>query len=152
MVAKLQAFYDKLQAGEGIFAGTFLKNGEFSNTSGVLIALESALRPEHRAGIKAAQLDYEQNMRLKARSRVDELNSVCRTSENGVRAKHPGYIWAVWKDAVDGEVAYAVNPDNDVQRYIPYLGPYSFDDLKAWMIAETKYALTSCRNQESQAA
>lgn len=137
---KLKAFYEKLVSGDGVFCGTFFKTGDFEKANGVMIALQSGMRPEHKTPIQEAQTEYEQTVRLKALSRVEEFRTLKESS--GDRVRHPGYIWPVWRNGPDSEVVYAVNPDYGSQKLIPYYGPYTFESLKDWMLAEKKYALT----------
>lgn len=148
MIEKLKVFHGKLQTGDGLFAGTFLKNLKEGHISGVVIALESELRPEHHQKIKEAQLEYEVNIRLKSGSRVTELEELSR-SKNSFNKDCPGYMWPIWKDRVaDSEIVYGVNPYNEKSGLIPYFGPYEFEDLKKWILAEEKFKLTPYRGKE----
>jgi hypothetical protein len=140
LVSKLKVFFDALQQGDGIFAGSFLKSDEFEDAGGVIVALSSKLRPEHHQCIKDAQSEFEQGLRLKAKSRVQELKDMCNASK-AAHVSMPGYVWPQWLDGVDGEVVYAVNPGYYEQKHIAYIGPYTFDSLKEWILAETKYKL-----------
>jgi hypothetical protein len=144
LVAKLKVFFDALQAGDGIFGGTFLDvySGTFEGGKGVLIARSSKLRPEHWEGSKVAQAEFEQDLRLKSRSRIPELHQLRRDQKDS-GATSPGYFWPVWKHGVvDGEVVYAVNPSYEANKLIPYFGPYTYEDLAAWTLAKVKYKLT----------
>lgn len=146
--AKLKVFFEALQKRDGIFAGTFLKSEEFEGATGVMIALQSKLRPEHRIAIKAAQTDYEQSLRLKALSRVAELHDLKRAADAPAHVRHPGHLWPVWENGPGSTVMYAVNPDYMSKKWVGY-GPYSFEDLKAWMLAETPYNLVSSRKPKA---
>jgi hypothetical protein len=126
-VRLLRKFAEQLKAGHAVFAGTFFKGSDKQRLAGVIIALEPLFRPEHRAEIKKAQLEYESNLRLKAMSRVNELNKL--SNELGVR--HPGHFWPVWSDGGEAQVLYALNPGYGVKA--PYYGPYTFDAVAEWM-------------------
>jgi hypothetical protein len=151
LIAKLRAFAEKLKAGQGCFAGLFLAGGT-PRLGGVIIALHTELRPEHRAAIAKAQKEYEDNMLLKARSRLDELNALAYPRQ-GKREAHwqsPGYLWPVWKDqVVGGEVMYALNPSYGVDA--AYLGPYSFEQIAQWIRAEKKFKLVPAHRTEEAA-
>ena len=151
LIKKLKAFADKLKAGQGCFAGLFLADSGNRRLSGVIVALHTELRPEHKAAIAKAQQDYESNMLLKSRSRVEELHAVAYP-RHGAREPHlktPGYMWPVWKDGVvGGEVLYALNPHNAVKAQ--YWGPYSFEQLREWIVAKDKFELVPVPRTEVQ--
>lgn len=126
-VALLRKFAEQLKAGHAVFAGTFFKFSGSQRLAGVIIAIEPLFRPEHRAEIKKAQLEYESNLRLKAMSRVDELHQLHR--ERGL--PYPGYIWPVWSDSSEGQVLYALNPGYNVRAQ--YYGPYTVEAMAEWM-------------------
>lgn len=135
-VAQLREFVQALRDGKGIFAGTFLKQVGKQHLSGVTIAIEELLRPEHRAEMKKAQAEFESEVRLMAKARTAELLALAR----GVTGRSVGHIWPVWKDrVVDGDVMYALNPGYGVDA--AYWGPYSFEQLQAWMKAGATSAL-----------
>lgn len=134
-ISALKAFHARLQAGNGIFAGTFLKEGEFSSAGGVCIAVTDLFRPEHRAGMNAAQAEFEKKFKLETLSRVKELNALMQAKKDGIA---PGYIWATWKD---DEVAYFVNPNYEAKNYISSFTHYSFEALRDWIKSPTKYKL-----------
>lgn len=69
-VKRLQAFHTSMLAGNGVFAGTFLKSHDGVRTSGVTIVDRTLLRGEHLAEIKKAQEKWEADMRLKAGSEL----------------------------------------------------------------------------------
>lgn len=145
-VEKLHRFFEKLQKGDGIFAGTFLSDTSKVRLSGVIIALQSALRPEHKAAIQQAQLEWEASIRLKARSRVEELYALCRSQDERDKPSMPGYVWPVWKDGVvDGEVLYALNPGYGVEA--DYWGPYEFEELARWVTSRHKFRLTPVKRK-----
>lgn len=70
LVAKLKRFADAVKAGNAMFAGTFLKKDGNTHLTGVIVALATSLRPEHRQEIKKVQVEWENNLQLKAHSRV----------------------------------------------------------------------------------
>lgn len=140
-VKKLARFAEKAQAGDALFAGLFLEHNRSPRFSGVTLALQSELRPEHRAAIKVAQAEWEQRILLKARSRVDELHNLCWTArrQGNAKAQLPGYIWPVWKNnEVGSQVLYRVNPDREARFKTG--GPFSYEQLAEWVLAETKVA------------
>lgn len=142
MVKKMEDFAEAIKAGDGIFAGTFLENHDGEHLAGVIIVRDSMLRPEHRAAIGKAQVDFEEKLRLAARSRLPELEALRNEMQRRAKGTHwPGYLWAVWKDGVvDGEVLYALNPSYGIDA--PYWGPYDFDQLAKWITTDgTKPAL-----------
>jgi Fe-S-cluster formation regulator IscX/YfhJ len=153
LVKKLKTFAEKLKTGQGCFAGLFLSDSGTRRLSGVIIALHTKLRPEHKAAITKAQQEYESGMLLKSRSRVDELHALAYPQQ-GKRERHlrtPGYMWPVWKDGVvGGEVLYALNPDHDVKAR--YWGPYTFEQLREWVVAQNKFELVPASCSETQAA
>lgn len=59
LVDKLQRFAEKVQAGDGIFAGSFLKDDNKEALNGVILAVKGSLRPEHRTAIATAQAKWE---------------------------------------------------------------------------------------------
>lgn len=144
LVKKLQKFANTVMEGDGVFAGTFLTKHGKEELTGVVIALQSALRPEHRKEISDAQSKWEANMRLKAQSRADELARISWDKKAHPHAASPGFIWPVWKDGVvDGEVRYALNPGYQVDAQ--YWGPYTFEQLHDWIIAAKKFPLKPIR-------
>lgn len=151
LVSKLKVFAEKLREGQGCFAGLFLNETHKTRLSGVIVALHTQLRPEHKAAVILAQKAYEDGMLLKARSRLDELHATAYPK--GTRAAHlrtPGYMWPVWRDGVvGGEVLYALNPDYGINA--PYWGPYSFEQLKRWIEAEEKFALVPVPHRQEEA-
>jgi hypothetical protein len=139
MVDKLKRFAEKAQAGDAVFAGTFLEDLEGTRLSGVIIAVKSGIGPQHQAAIDKAQRDWEASLRLKAKARVDELIVMSRRSDARPHAASPGHIWPVWTNGSDSDVAYALNPGYQVKA--EYWGPYTFEELEQWILAETKYHL-----------
>jgi len=140
LVAKLERFTTAVKAGDGLFAGTFLRQIGDVFLSGVIVARRSKLLPEHQADIAKAQADWEANLRLKSRSRVDELHALTRGRDTPKHVRTPGFIWPVWTNGPDTDVVYALNPN--YEKYGKYFGPYEFDELKKWILAEDKYQLT----------
>lgn len=150
MVDKLKRFAEKAQAGDAVFAGTFLEDLEGTRLSGVIVAVKSGIGPQHQAAIDAAQRNWEAGLRLKAKARVDELNSMSRQSDTRPHAASPGYIWPVWANGADTEVAYALNPNQGVKA--EYWGPYTFEELEQWILAETKHHLKPAKLRPDRTA
>lgn len=148
LVSKLKTFAQRLKEGEGCFAGLFLEDERKASLSGVVVALRTEFRPEHLVAVKKAQERYDADMLLKALSRVDELHELVRSRQeqaekNGESFSHlrmPGYVWPIWKNGKPGfEVCYGLNPGPGVQA--KYGGPYTFEQLAKWSLAEKKYPL-----------
>ena len=141
-VKRLQAFHASMLAGDAVFAGTFLKSHDGVQASGVTIVDRTLLRGEHLAEIKRAQEKWEADMRLKAGSQLDAFYDRYRSACLKDRTKDislPGAIWPVWRNQVDGEIAYALNPGYGVKA--PYYGPYDLEQLERWTFAEKKFDL-----------
>lgn len=134
-VAQLREFVQAIKEGQGIFAGTFWP--ETGLLRGVILAREDLLDPEHRAAMVQAQVRFEQDVELHARSRVDELSCLMHR----LPAHRPaGRIWPVWKGGVaGGELAYALNPGFGVKAQ--YYGPYAFEQLRDWLAGGASAAL-----------
>ena len=134
-VAQLRAFANAIKTGKGMFAGTFLKEGDNERLSGVILAVEALLRPEHRQAMKQAQTEFEGDVRLHVAASTHELRALAQKHLGGGR--YITYIWPIWRDrVVDSEVAYQVNPGSGIDSSV--CGPYSFDELSAWLIAGAK--------------
>ncbi len=131
LVAKLEHFHAALHAGHGAFAGLYLADQRHPRLSGVIVCNTQLLRPEHRAAMKKAQADFELNVELHQRSRVDELQ---RAAEPAFRGRHRsfGHIWPVWKNrSAPDEVVYGYNPGYGIDHSL--YGHYSFDELNNWL-------------------
>lgn len=150
MVGKLKRFAETAQAGDAVFAGTFLEDLEGTRLSGVIIAVKSGVGPQHQAAIDKAQREWEAGLRLKAKARVDELIIMGRRSDARPHAESPGHIWPVWTDGPDSDVAYALNPGYGVKA--EYWGPYTFEELEQWILAETKFHLKPATLRPGRAA
>ncbi len=142
-VKRLQSFHASMLAGDAVFAGTFLKSHDGVQASGVTIVDRTLLRGEHLAEIKKAQDKWEADMRLKADSKLYAFyERFSRARQKDPEARHidlPGSLWAVWRNEVDGEIAYALNPGYRVKA--PYYGPYDLEQLERWTFAEKKFDL-----------
>lgn len=152
-VKRLQAFHASMLAGDAVFAGTFLKSHGGVQVSGVTIVDRTLLRGEHLAEIKKAQDKWEADMRLKAGSRLDAFYDRYRSACIKDRTKDislPGAIWPVWRNEVDGEIAYALNPGYKVKA--PYYGPYDLEQLERWTFAEQKFELVPLPKIEAPAS
>ena len=153
-VRRLQAFHASMRAGNAVFAGTFMESHGGERISGVAIVDRTLFRGEHLAAIKGAQEGWEADMRLKARSGLDEFyERVSRARRNDPDAKHlefPGHLWPVWRDHVDGEIAYALNPGYRVKA--PYYGPYDLEQIERWTLAKSKFDLVPLPKIEEPAS
>lgn len=141
LVDKLERFAKKMKDGDGMFAGTFLQEVQKENLAGVMLAVKSSIRPEHKVAIAAAQTKWEGERRLKAMSRVDELHRIYREHQKeNSNARLPGHISPYWKgNVVDSEVQYRLNPNHGVDA--SYGGPYTFEQLRDWIVADKKTPL-----------
>lgn len=153
-VKRLQSFHASMLAGDAVFAGTFLKSHDGVQASGVTIVDRTLLRGEHLAEIKKAQEKWEADMRLKADSKLYAFyERFSRARQKDPEARHidlPGSLWAVWRNEVDGEIAYALNPGYRVKA--PYYGPYDLEQLERWTFAEKKFDLVPLPKIEAQDA
>lgn len=130
LVAKLERFHAALREGQGAFAGLYLAD-QSQRLAGVIICDTRLLRPEHRAAMKKAQVDFEQHAELHRRSRADELQAAASLALKG-RHGGFGHVWPVWKDrAVRDEVCYGYNPGHGFDQAL--YGHYSFDELSNWL-------------------
>lgn len=137
IAGKLLEFAEAMKARDVVFAGTFLKVPSFS---GIILARSSLLRPEHRTAIAEAQARWESDIRLKAASQLDDLYAWARQHPEATAPWDAGYFWPVWKNQEpDTEVRYALNPGYRVQA--DYYGPYTLEEIKAWLLAKTSYPL-----------
>lgn len=134
-VLALKAFVEAMRGGQCILAGSFLREWDGTRLSGVIIARQDLLQPEHRSMMVEAQQQFEAEVRLHLRSRLHELQELIRQ-----HGKSPGYLWSVWRGGrVDGEVAYALNPGWGVDAR--YYGPYGFEQLREWIVSGGRSAL-----------
>lgn len=148
LVENLKKFARALMDGEGCFAGAFLKEESRGWLSGVVVALPAKFTPQDLEGVKKEQERYESAMLLRSRSRVEELHALVhaareKAEQDKKSTRHlrlPGYIWPIWRDnEVGGEVRYGLNPDCGTQA--KFRGPYTFEQLSDWILAEKKYPL-----------
>lgn len=153
-VKRLQAFHASMLAGDAMFAGTFLKRHDGVLVSGVAIVDRTLLRGEHLAEIKKAQEKWEADMRLKADSKLYAFyERFSRARQKDPEARHidlPGSLWPVWRNEVDGEIAYALNPGYGVKAR--YYGPYDLEQLERWTFAEKKFELVPLPRIEAPAS
>jgi hypothetical protein len=134
-VKALKAFHQSLRAGKVAFAGTFFKrNGD--RLAGVVLADLTKVSDDDRKAVKVAQEKMESGLRLKARSEANVLTSKLYEAFGG----HVGFLWPVWKDEVDGEIAYAMNPNHNINA--DYYGPYTKEQLLHWAQAKCSYHLS----------
>lgn len=137
LVAALREFYQDLRNGHGVFAGLFLKS---PGMGGVIVANARRLSAGHRESIARAQTKHESQLRLRARDDVEQLRAEMRAAVPAHKhARHLGYLWAVWADAQESELVYALNPGCDVSAQ--YYGPYTRQQLLDWAASGYAYAL-----------
>ena len=118
-----------------MFAGTFLKEGDNERLSGVILAVEALLRPEHRQAMKQAQTEFEADVRLHVAARTDEIRALAQ--KHLCSGRYITHIWPTWLNrVVDSEVGYQVNPGSGIDSWVR--GPYSFDELADWLMAGAK--------------
>ena len=124
-VKALRQFYAAMQEKKCLFAGSFL-----TELSGCVIANSERLNDAAREAMKQAQLDYESNLRLKAK---DDSSALMREMNSlGQRGSsfHFGFIWVSWADESQNKVAYCINPDSNLD--VQYGGPYTREQLLDW--------------------
>ncbi|MBC8741849.1 hypothetical protein F6X40_35465 [Paraburkholderia sp. UCT31] len=139
-VQALTAFHEALRAGNVVFAATFLKRNE--RLGGVIMADLTKLSEDDKAAVKQAQKQFDSQLRLKARSRVVELNQeIVRYIGRGV-----GHLWPIWSDEAETDVVYGLNPGYGVDA--EYYGPYTREQLLAWAKANCSYRLIRERAQQ----
>ncbi len=148
-VEALRVFAEKAKDGQAMFAGKLLPSEDTSLT-GVIIALKSEVEGMAEQ-IAEAQEKWEGDILLEAKSRAPELEKLMREKKRSVIPPFFA-IWPVWAgERKTSEVLYAVNPSNYLNEYVPYYGPYTFEQLADWLKAEEPYALAPVpRKQESQ--
>jgi hypothetical protein len=134
-VTALRSFYQDLRKGHVVFAGTFFER-QGRHLTGVILANTRYLTADDYAELAKAQARYESMMRLKARDDSAQLMHEMRQAAGG-RGDF-GHISAVWKDAVESDVLYNLNPGWQVKaRY----GRYTRAELKTWAAANFSYVL-----------
>lgn len=139
LVAALERFVQAARQGDVVFAGTFLADQPDKRLSGVVLARVSKLRAQDLEQADKAQRQWKDSLRLKAASRLDELQELVRHARAGSNVRLPGYLWPVWSGAPGSQVLYALNPNHDVKA--SYWGPYDFEQLERWVRADSKFEL-----------
>jgi hypothetical protein len=134
-VKALKAFHQSLLAGKVAFAGTFFKR-DGDRLGGVVLAELTKVSDDDRKAVKVAQEKMESGLRLKARSEADGLTRALAEAFG----RYVGFVWPVWKDEVDGEIAYAMNPSYNIDA--DYYGPYTKEQLLEWAQAKCSYHLS----------
>jgi hypothetical protein len=134
-VKALKAFHQSLLAGKVVFAGTFFRR-DGDPLGGVVLADLTKVSDDDRKAVKVAQEKMESGLRLKARSEADDLT---RTLAEAF-GRYVGFVWPVWKDEVDGDIAYAMNPGYNINA--DYYGPYTKEQLLHWAQAKCSYHLS----------
>lgn len=138
-VAQLREFYQAMLAKQCLFAGLFIRDDGASSMTGVIICNEQHLTDDHRAAMKAAQSDFEENVQLYLDSRVNELNIACKE-----RAWFGHVSPHYQKDDQGNKVLrYSLNPAFGVKAKY---GSYSFEQLMPWVAAGPNSGLTLQRS------
>lgn len=135
-VQRLVELHEKIMSGAVCFAGSFATDDKGKCMGGVILMIEDRLRAEYIDKMEQAQQEYESNLRLKASARVVELNTLMRKHLPG---EYVGHIWAVWGDEGQEHIMYCLNPAHMVKAQ--YYGPYTFDEMAAWLKAKCSYPL-----------
>jgi hypothetical protein len=138
-VRGLKAFYEALRAGNVVFAGKFFQR-EGERLSGLVLADLTKLGEKDKAAAAEAQVKWESELRLKARSEANDIS--CALNQ----VRNVGHIWPMWKDGTESEVVYGLNPGHAVDA--DYWGPYSKEQLLAWGKAKFSYRLTPGCSQD----
>lgn len=139
-VDALKAFHEGATAGDVVFAGAFFRQSDADAPGGVVLARESFLSVDDRKALAVAQVQFESKLRLRARDDTDKLNRELRSLCNG---QSIGYLWAVWADASEQDVMYALNPGYGVKAL--YYGPYTRQQLVDWVKGGMRYELKPAR-------
>lgn len=136
-VKALQGFYEAMLAQKVVFAGSFF-NREGAHLSGVILANTQFFGQDDKAAIKAAQLEYESNLRLKALDDTAALRKEMQALSGS--DSYFGYFWPIWSGADQTQIVYGLNPDYAANAQ--HLGPYTREQLLAWASAKCAYRLT----------
>ena len=143
-VNALREFNEAIKEGKVVFAGSFFKrdteNG-IGQLSGVIMANSSYFTEEDKAAIARAQVEYESDLRLKARDDCKSVQDKMR--ELSGQQNSPGYIWIRWKDQAETDVVYCLNPGYRVNA--DYWGPYTRQQLLDWAGKKYSYRLSPMR-------
>lgn len=149
LIAKLARFFQKIQAGEALFAGTFMPDSTDKRLTGVIVMDGKRLKPEHSAEIEKAQAEFENNILLNANDATRRVNQA-NIQKRGLGYSH---VWNVWHpDEVQPyhpdflerckaqgrtpKVLCAINPDGSLRGKVMYGGPYTPEDLIALATGE----------------
>ena len=144
LIAKLGRFAKKLQLGQGLFAGTFLRTGEGADLEGVIVMDIAGLKPEHRVEIDKAQDEFEATLVLNSHEASTRVNQANQTH----RGLGHSFVWNVWHPEEEHirdsdflarckasgrtpNVVCAINPDACLRDSLSYGGPYLVEDLVA---------------------
>lgn len=134
-VRQLKEFYDALQAGDVMFAGTFLAS-QRPRLSGIVMCRVSLMNEEQRKSLEEAQDAYVKEVALYMASRHEELMNL-----PGVRRQSFLHIWPVWADDKNtaAGVHYRINTGGRVAPNpapVPVPdghGRYTFESLSQWL-------------------
>lgn len=144
LIAKLARFTEKLQSGQGLFAGTFLRTGDGADLQGVIVMDIEGLKPEHQAEIDIAQAEFESTLVLNSHQASTLVNQANQTH----RGLGHSFVWNVWHPEEEHiresdflarckasghtpKVVCAINPDASLRDSLSYGGPYPAEDLIA---------------------
>lgn len=132
-VTQLRDFAFALKASQVMFAGSFIQD-PLNPMNGVILARTDLLTPRHQAQLALTQARYEEDCRLHALARTDELRLAAKDKDLGIV-----HLWPTWKSGlVDGEVVYAMNPGRGA---VPPFGPYQYEHLMEWIASGAKTPL-----------
>lgn len=141
---KLTRFHGAICAGNGILAGSFWQ-GSRSQHSGIVIARSDLMRPEHHAMARAAQRQFESDVKLELLSKAAEIKAASR--KRGVTLLA---VWPVWSQGAGTDVLYGINPGFGVKAV--YGGPYTAQALMDWIESGADYQLAPRRFAEESTA
>lgn len=144
LIDKLARFAAKLQSGQGLFAGTFLRTEEAANLKGVVVMDFAGLKPEHRVEIDKAQDEFEATLVLNSHEASTSVNQANQAN----RGLGHSFVWNVWHPDEEHiresdflarckasghtpKVVCAINPDAGLRDSLSYGGPYLVEDLIA---------------------
>lgn len=137
-VRGLKAFHAAMKSGQIAFGGTFFKR-DGHQVGGVTLVHTSYLSEDDHQRLRAAQLEYESNLRLAAVDDSRALAAEMRAASGDRSLVGPGWIWAKWEDGNCDRIVYCFNPGYGIAA--DYYGPYTRQQLLDWAASRYSYRL-----------
>lgn len=144
---KLKVFFDSMKSGDAMFAGALSKTPEFykANASGVMIALKSKFRPEHKEALKIADEELVSDVYLKTLSETEEILNLSYKKRVQL-----GFVWPDWKDGAGSEVVYKINPSHEYSGLIRHAHPYTKESIMEWINSDKKLPMKLSSERSSK--